>query len=269
MSDNIRLPEPFTPLFESVLHDLGRGAAMVYGRVWRYCQGPERACCASNRAIATSLGMGTGTVNRQLKRLVAQGYLRDTTPGRRRSPHRYQPTGKAGAHRKAAPASPKPGVPPRNRVFHAGTDSRATVPLQQSKRQELKRQGQETGTPQPARAESGIPPELRLFRLACGFLPAPALFGDVVAAIRQVGVRLGRAPTAADLQVYFKAWIARGYNPRNLAWLLSWAAHGQADAPQKGPPLGSNPARPDRASLPLGDAERERLIRFYNGLPDA
>src|SRR5512140_3240811 len=85
----------FTPVFETVLQEMGAQAALVFGRVWRYCQAPGGECYASQRKLAEGLGLSAATVNRALKRLVEAGYLRNATPDQRYAPHRYRDASKA------------------------------------------------------------------------------------------------------------------------------------------------------------------------------
>lgn len=85
----------FTPIFDVLAgKEGGIIRAAVFGKVWRYCQMERGVCDASQDKIADELGLSRETVNRQLKALVADGYLEDLTPGRKNHPHRYRDTGK-------------------------------------------------------------------------------------------------------------------------------------------------------------------------------
>ncbi len=86
----------WTPAIDSITSKHGVIASIVFGRIWRYCQGSEGACTASLETIADELGLSRRTVIRKVAELVADGYLKDETPGRRHAPHRYFDTGKAG-----------------------------------------------------------------------------------------------------------------------------------------------------------------------------
>jgi DNA-binding Lrp family transcriptional regulator len=67
----------------------------VFGRVWRYCQGADGICKASQSRIAKDLRLERTTVNKHIKRLVKEGYLKDLTPDVKHKPHIYAETGKA------------------------------------------------------------------------------------------------------------------------------------------------------------------------------
>lgn len=85
----------FTPLIDVLVQEVGLMQALVYGRVWRFCQGPQRQCTASLETIGDSLGMSRRTVIRHIKDLCRAGYLEDLTPDRKNRPHIYIDTGRA------------------------------------------------------------------------------------------------------------------------------------------------------------------------------
>lgn len=84
----------FTPVIDAVVKDTSLMTAVVYGRVWRYCQMEDRVCKAALETIGAEIGVSRRTVERHIKALCSQGYLIDTTPGRRNAPHIYADTGK-------------------------------------------------------------------------------------------------------------------------------------------------------------------------------
>jgi len=84
----------FTPLFDAVVQDLGLTAAVVFGRVWRHCQGERGVCSASLSKMADAVGLSRWTFIRWLRMLCEQGYLEDLTPDRRNIPHLYRDSGK-------------------------------------------------------------------------------------------------------------------------------------------------------------------------------
>ena len=85
----------FTPLFDTVVQDVGLTGAVVFGRVWRHCQGKLGVCIASRERMARDVGLSIKSFNRWLRVLCEAGYLKDTTPQRRNRPHVYRDTGKA------------------------------------------------------------------------------------------------------------------------------------------------------------------------------
>ena len=84
----------FTPAPDVLIQNYGYITALTWGRVWRYCQGPEGICYASLETIAGELGMSVRNVIRHIKKLCADQYLEDTTPNYRNRPHVYRDTGK-------------------------------------------------------------------------------------------------------------------------------------------------------------------------------
>jgi hypothetical protein len=76
----------FTPLFDEVIEAFKNDSRMrdgvspiavglVFGRVWRRCQGDEGICYESARSMAKELGLARSTVVVCLNRLVDAGYI--------------------------------------------------------------------------------------------------------------------------------------------------------------------------------------------------
>lgn len=86
----------FTPVIDALVTELGLMTAVVFGRVWRYCQMEDQVCKASLEKIGESIGVDRVTVMRHIKQLCDGGYLKDLTPDLRNRPHIYVDTGKAG-----------------------------------------------------------------------------------------------------------------------------------------------------------------------------
>ena len=88
--------EGFTPVIDKVIQDTGSViTAVVFGRIWRFCQMEDGVCKASLETIAEGLGMSRTAIMIHAKKLVNKGYLRDLTPNLRNHPHSYADTGKA------------------------------------------------------------------------------------------------------------------------------------------------------------------------------
>lgn len=94
MSSFLSTVKGFTPVIDVVVKDVGLIAAVVYGRVWRYCQMKNRVCTASLQVIADEIGMSRKTAERHIKTLCEAGYLIDKTPERRNRPHIYADAGR-------------------------------------------------------------------------------------------------------------------------------------------------------------------------------
>lgn len=88
----------FTPVIDAVLNDTSLITAVVFGRVWRFCQMKDGICNASLETIAQSIGLGRSAVMEHAKILVEKGYLKDCSPELKNHPHTYADTGKAGLH---------------------------------------------------------------------------------------------------------------------------------------------------------------------------
>lgn len=84
----------WTPIIDSLVNEFNVTTALIFGRVWRYCQMEDGACWAAQSTIADYFDMSRDTVSRALKSLVNAGYLEETqTPGKTNF---YTDTGKAG-----------------------------------------------------------------------------------------------------------------------------------------------------------------------------
>jgi hypothetical protein len=88
----------FTPVIDSVAAEVGPIGALVFGRVWRFCQMKDGVCQASVETIADGIFLGRTAVKDHLKALVEHGFLKDCSPDLRNHPHTYADTGKAGLY---------------------------------------------------------------------------------------------------------------------------------------------------------------------------
>lgn len=84
----------FTPAPDVLIRDYGYITALVWGKIWRYCQMSDGVCRASLDRLAAELGMSDNTIMRHLKPLCDDGYLYDSTPDLKNKPHIYSDTGK-------------------------------------------------------------------------------------------------------------------------------------------------------------------------------
>lgn len=84
----------FTPAPDALIKKYGYVTALIWGRVWRYCQYHDGVCRAKLETIARELNMSVRNVIRDIKELCKDGYLLDTTPNLRNRPHIYADTGK-------------------------------------------------------------------------------------------------------------------------------------------------------------------------------
>ena len=96
MTEPIHLPERWTPVYETLVKELGVNIALVYGAIWRFCQMRENICRASLETLASRSGLSRRTVIRHVKTLVRHGYITDLTPDLKHAPHAYVNSREAG-----------------------------------------------------------------------------------------------------------------------------------------------------------------------------
>jgi len=84
----------FTPAPDVLITEFGFVTALVWGKVWRYCQMSDGICRAKLETLAGQLGMSVRTIIRHIEPLVRAGYLKDITPELKNRPHIYADTGK-------------------------------------------------------------------------------------------------------------------------------------------------------------------------------
>lgn len=97
MSEETGRDPLFTPVFDVIVQDpeLGPMAALVFGRVWRYCQMEQQACFAGRDKMAEQIGLSERTFSEWLPKLVRAGYLEEVNgKAKYRKGCRYKDTGK-------------------------------------------------------------------------------------------------------------------------------------------------------------------------------
>jgi len=212
----------FTPAPDVLCKEYGYITALVWGRVWRYCQMADGVCRAAIGKIGAGLGMSDRTIIRHMEELCQGGYLFDTTPELRNRPHIYADTFKIRIR-----VSVEAGV---TQSHSAMTESHTRYD-RESHEESIKKPIKKLKEKEAAKPTPTTPDEVKLFREVTNRYPPKVNFEDVVASVKKVEWRLGRAVTRDDLLHFFKAWTAKGYKPINLAW-LEWAESGQI--PQNG-----------------------------------
>jgi hypothetical protein len=66
----------FTPVFDSLVAKHGATVALVYGKIWRYCDWSELGVCtASNKRLAEELDLSESTIKRTKQFLAEEGYI--------------------------------------------------------------------------------------------------------------------------------------------------------------------------------------------------
>ena len=209
--------------------------ALVWGRIWRYCQMSDGVCRAKLETIAGELGMSDRTIMRHIDPLVADGYLLDTTPDLKNRPHIYADTGKLRI---------------KISIEATVTESHSTVTKSHGRVTESHRQGDRESVEESIKKESKNfnslsaddfkamsveqarkVPELKLYAKATNFFPGSLSWHYVYAFIRENGLTEERIRTAAE------QWDLTGYQKTNVKGILEWARDG---VPTKGKSNGNN-----------------------------
>lgn len=84
----------FSPAPDEIVKLYGPACAVVFGKIWRYCQMREGKCRASIETICTELGMSRNTVHGHIQTLLENEYIRDLTPENNGLPHEYIDNGR-------------------------------------------------------------------------------------------------------------------------------------------------------------------------------
>lgn len=211
----------FTPAPDVLIKKYGFITALIWGRVWRYCQMADNMCRAKIKKIADELGMSERTIIRHLETLCADGFLLDKTPDLRNRPHIYLDTGKiririsidAGMSQSHSGMSQS----------HSGYDRESVEESikKQPKKEKIKERGA-SATPKATEI-----PEVVLFRSVTGRYPSKDTFRVVVESIQKISARLGRDTSCDDLLPFWEAWRVKGFKSVNLSWLTDWAVAGK------------------------------------------
>lgn len=245
----------FTPAPDVLIQMYGYMTALVWGRIWRYCQMSDGVCRAKLETIAGELGMSDRTIMRHIDPLVADGYLIDKTPELKNKPHIYADTFK---------------IRIRISIEATTTESHSAVTKSHSRVTQSHRQGDTESVEESIKKESKDlslspddfaamsveqahkVPELKLYAAATGFFPGSLSWHYVYSFIRENKLTKERIHAAAE------QWELTGYQKTNVKGILEWARDGVPDAKPKRAQNGKKPV----ATEPKGfDAARKFLER--------
>jgi DnaD/phage-associated family protein len=84
----------FTPCPDVLVEKYSHTTALVWGKVWRYCQMKDEKCRAAIKRLADELNLSDDTIGKHIKILETGGYIEDLTPDLKNKPHEYVDTGK-------------------------------------------------------------------------------------------------------------------------------------------------------------------------------
>ena len=214
----------FTPAPDALIQEYGYMTALVWGRIWRYCQMSDGVCRAKLETIAAELGMSDRTIMRHIEPLVADGYLKDLTPDLKNRPHLYADTGKMRI---------------KMSVEATVTESHRTTTKSHGRVTQSHRQGDTESVEESIKKESKIKdslspadfkamtveqahnvPELKLYAKATDFFPGSLLWHYVYTFIRENKLTEERIRAAAI------EWGLRGYQKENIKGILEWSRDG-------------------------------------------
>jgi DNA-binding Lrp family transcriptional regulator len=205
----------FTPAPDVLITKYGFVTALVWGKMWRYCQMRDGVCRSKLETIANQLGMSERTIIRHIEPLVDGGYMLDMTPELRNKPHIYADTGKIriGISVEAAMTESHPAMTESHREGDRES-------LEDTNKKQLKKAKLKDSAEKPA-----IPNEVKIYREVTGKYPNKATYPSVQKIFESVSARLGRPCTSEDLRPFYVEWTFRGFNPVNMNW-TSWAVTG-------------------------------------------
>ena len=217
----------WTPIINTIVKDAGIMSAVVFGRMWRFCQMEDGVCKASLEKISEEIGIDRATVMRHAKDLCAAGYLKDLTPNLRNRPHIYADTGKASLEISITVAESDSAV--LQKVIPTVAESKLKKDSKKAKPKKLKE-----GALAPRPLKANQIPQVILFRETTRRYPSSGSQFTVITSVDKVGDRLARDVIADDLLPYYREWCDRGYNPTAVKW-LEWAVSGNIQTNGKKP----------------------------------
>ena len=93
-SDKKKNKNGFTFVPDEIINEIDLLTAVVYGKIWRYCQLKDGVCKASLSTMSSELRLDKRTIRARIRKLISSGYIRDLTPDLVHRPHVYVLTDK-------------------------------------------------------------------------------------------------------------------------------------------------------------------------------
>lgn len=84
----------FTPAPDILVEAYGITCAVVWGKIWRYCQMEDEVCRAAQERLSDELNISRPTLDKYIKILEDDKYIKDKTPTLRNKPHIFITTAK-------------------------------------------------------------------------------------------------------------------------------------------------------------------------------
>jgi len=235
MSNPVKIAN-FTPKFDSVVDDVGSGAADVFGAMWRFAQMEDNVCKASKETIGKMVGGGWQKVLRHQKELAKKGYINDLTPGVRNRPHIWAVKRMFHIVLAAEEITENEEVyqnstPEDNEVCQNETPRytkmvREESPLRDSTT--LKEGGQKKPppipptkpSPKPKKPKAKQPAACHVYRSVYSRWPPKDIWPDLDKAIGQ------KPDDLEKLRLVIQAWKMQSNKPHNFTGIIDWFNNG-------------------------------------------
>ena len=263
----------FTPLFDAIIEDGSLIEAAVFGAVWRLSQGDAGECWASCRTIARIVGVSRSVCERSLGKLEAAGalirvrYHAGLTVVRKPSQTVLAGSGQPEPSRPRASA---PGVPEDWPPDVVPLEILSPTGAERRRKQRAARVGRTDSPPAPSPTDAPEPDHpMPDVRPSDPRLSEPRRTGEGPTSLRgtntegkiqgrpavPAGIQilrsvtrrypkreiwpalceiLGQEPDKEKLAACYQAWLLRGYNPLNYAWVTNWYREGIPEHSKKG-----------------------------------
>lgn len=230
---------------DPIVAEIDREAGLVFGAVWRFCQGDFGECFATVDTIAARVGMGTTAARVRLRKLTTAGWITETrrkgetTIYRDAGRWRMRVVGVSEPQRQTLPPPTPDVAPPQRQTLPkkdfkiqtknvgASTDDAADaadptppetlVKAGSANQNGTADQAEPNGTGKPKSRRSSAP------RIPLG--PGSLVYRDVIRytpnhAQRELLDAAHAAHGEAAMRAVMVAWMAHGYSPKNVAGMV-------------------------------------------------
>jgi len=191
--------------------------AAVWGKMWRYCQGKDGVCRAKLERIAKELNISRMTVIRHIETLVADGFMKDTTPDLKNRPHVYADTGKVAMFNKFGMSVTV--TESYSAVTESDSESHTEL-LEDSIEDSKQKRDSAPNFKTMELKDAKRLDTLRMYEQATNFFPGSLLWETVHNAITDNNLTFEQINEAAI------AWELNGYRRENVKGILDWAKNG-------------------------------------------
>ena len=201
----------FTPVFDVLIKKYDIYTALVYGRIWRYCQGEKQKCFKSQTKIAEQLGIGRTKVNTAISTLTGDGFLTSTPIGGSRKS--YKLTNKIDCSRDEQFTKATDAVHETN----SDCSQDEQPPIKRGIKKDSKRGND---SPKKRKRSYSTPPSVELARRISHIYPPKKLHDSID---RRIGSDFGSLLKWGRI---VRKWIASGWSPTNYDGMINVFRHG-------------------------------------------